>query len=65
MRIFDKLPKDMLFEFYLELFKAIIAEYRERLTNEFVSLKEETKIQVEIFDKVVLYGLAKCQEVVI
>ena len=43
LKVFDKLPKELLFGFYEELFKAIISEYRERLTNEFVTFKEDTK----------------------
>jgi hypothetical protein len=33
--------------------------------NEFTSLKESTYVQTEIFNKIVLYGLAKAQEIVI
>tara|TARA_B110000285_G_C15096578_1_gene602348 strand:- start:258 stop:470 length:213 start_codon:yes stop_codon:yes gene_type:complete len=47
------------------MFGVIISQYSDKLVSEFTSLKESTLIQTEIFNKVILYGLAKCQEIVI
>lgn len=41
-KVFDKFPKEKLQDFYAMLFDIILEEHKEKLMNEFTSLKEST-----------------------
>lgn len=70
-KVFDKMSKDKVHDFFLELFKQLIHEYKERLTQQFISLKlegymqKQNEIHVKIFNQVILGSIQKCQDIVL
>ena len=71
VKVFDKISKERVQEFYAELFSQVLASYKERLTQQFLAIKldgyieKQVEIQTDIFNLVILASLQHCQDIVL
>ena len=70
-KVFDKIQKEKVQEFYAELFSQILGEFKERIGQQFLSIKlegfveKQSEIHAAIFNNVILASLQKCQDIVL